>query len=106
LNHHSLYQIILEHIDDGVYFVDKERKIGFWNKGAERITGYTEKDTVGNFCYNNMLNHVDEDGNLLCFTECPLTSAMETNEIQKILCVFASQKGYRVCCCGADDSGF
>ncbi len=96
MNHHSLYQIILEHIDDGVYFVDKERKIGFWNKGAERITGYTEKDTVGNFCYNNMLNHVDEDGNLLCFTECPLTSAMETNEIQKIPVYLHHKNGYRV----------
>ena len=33
------YKEILENLADGVYFVDRQRKITFWNKGAERISG-------------------------------------------------------------------
>ncbi|HEX7541873.1 MAG TPA: PAS domain-containing protein [Anaerolineales bacterium] len=31
---------ILDNLYDGVYFVDPERRITYWNNGAERITGY------------------------------------------------------------------
>lgn len=32
---------ILDNVYDGVYFVDAFRRITYWNKGAERITGFT-----------------------------------------------------------------
>jgi PAS domain S-box-containing protein len=32
-----LYKNILEKIHDGIYFVDINRKITYWNKGDERI---------------------------------------------------------------------
>ena len=35
----ELYLSILDNIQDGVYYVDIHRKIKFWNKGAEQITG-------------------------------------------------------------------
>lgn len=41
LNKEQLYLQVLENLQDGVYFVDQNRKITFWNKGAERITGYS-----------------------------------------------------------------
>lgn len=31
----DLYKTVLENISEGVYFVDAERKITFWNKGAD-----------------------------------------------------------------------
>jgi PAS domain S-box-containing protein len=35
----NVYRDILENLHDGVYFVDAKRRITFWNKGAERISG-------------------------------------------------------------------
>jgi PAS domain S-box-containing protein len=76
----KLYHQILDNIADGVYFVTPERKIGFWNKGAERITGYTADEAVGRACYDAFLNHEDEKGNTLCDSGCPIVVMSETKE--------------------------
>ena len=34
----SFHERLLDSLHDGVYFVDRERKILYWNKGAERLT--------------------------------------------------------------------
>ena len=57
---------ILDNLSDGVYFVDPERRITYWNKGAERITGYPAGRVIGSFCHDNILNHVTENGVQLC----------------------------------------
>ena len=56
----ELYLSILNHIQDGVYYVDVHRKIEFWNKGAEQITGYKADEIVGQDCPSTKLNHIDE----------------------------------------------
>ena len=66
------YKEILDNLYDGVYFVDRERRITYWNKGAERITGFNAEHMLGRFCYDNLLNHVNEYGIQLCFDGCPL----------------------------------
>ena len=34
---------LLDYFFDGVYIVDNRRKILFWNKRAEKITGYSKE---------------------------------------------------------------
>ncbi len=72
----NLYREIVENMVDGVYFVDRERRITYWNKGAERITGYTAAEVVGSSCADNLLVHVDAHGRELCKGSCPLIAAM------------------------------
>ena len=55
-------QEILNDLREGLYFVDKDRGITFWNKGAQRITGFTAEEMGGRFCYDNLLKHVDAQG--------------------------------------------
>jgi len=74
-----LYQQVLDNIADGVYFVSLKRKIVFWNKGAEEITGYTSAEAVGRACYDDFLNHEDEKGHALCDSGCPIMLIPETN---------------------------
>lgn len=38
---------LMENIGDGVFAVDTEWRITFWNKGAERITGFAANEAVG-----------------------------------------------------------
>ena len=45
-----MYQEVLKQVKEGVYFVDTNRKISFWNKHAEKIficfgenSGWTRK---------------------------------------------------------------
>ena len=46
----SFHEKLLDGIFDGVYFVDVERKITYWNRGAERLTGYSAGEAVGRHC--------------------------------------------------------
>ncbi|MFZ3214982.1 MAG: diguanylate cyclase [Candidatus Acidiferrales bacterium] len=46
----EIYRTVLEGMQTGVYLVDREERIRFWNEGAERITGYFRQDVVGHFC--------------------------------------------------------
>ncbi len=69
-------QEILDNLFDGVYAVTRNRKITYWNKTAEAITGYSAEEVAGTHCYDGMLKHVDGHGVNLCHEGCPLAWAM------------------------------
>jgi diguanylate cyclase (GGDEF)-like protein/PAS domain S-box-containing protein len=71
----ELHQI-LDNLADGVYYVDPHRRITYWNRGAERLTGYRTAEVVGRACYDNLLAHIDAEGTELCFTACPLSASI------------------------------
>jgi diguanylate cyclase (GGDEF)-like protein/PAS domain S-box-containing protein len=76
MNTENLYLEIINNLCDGVYFVDTERRITFWNKAAESITGYEKEEIVGRFCQDNILNHIDAEGKPLCIVGCPLFASI------------------------------
>lgn len=92
----QLYKNILENIYDGVYFVDKDRKITFWNKGAERITGYSASEVMDKYCYNNILNHVNDYGIELCLSECPLYKTIEDGTMRDVSVYLHHKQGHRI----------
>jgi diguanylate cyclase (GGDEF)-like protein/PAS domain S-box-containing protein len=67
---------VLDAIGDGIYVVDPQRRIVFWNDGAEQISGYTRAEVVGRSCGDGLLEHVDESGDGLCGTRCPLQATL------------------------------
>ena len=72
---------ILDSLNDGLYVCDTERKIVYWSKSAERLTGWAPEDVVGHRCMDNILNHIDIDGHQLCGEElCPLRRCMVTDK--------------------------
>jgi phosphoserine phosphatase RsbU/P len=90
---------ILDALADGAYITDCDRRIVFWSRAAERITGWSAKDVVGHRCADNLLVHADKDGHQLCSEDCcPLYRAIVTGEQStESLLVFAQHKeGHRV----------
>lgn len=85
---------ILDALPDGAYLTDCERKIVFWSTGAERITGWKREEVVGKHCSDNILVHIDKDGNRLCSEGCcPLYRSIVTGENSEVpLLVFAQSK--------------
>jgi PAS domain S-box-containing protein len=72
-------EAILDAMNVGVYVCDRNRKIAYWSKRAEAITGWRAEDVMGHFCHENILNHIDKDGRPLCGEEsCPLHRTMVT----------------------------
>ncbi len=51
----QIYRTVLEILSTGVYLVDVDRKIAFWNDGAEKITGYLRQEVVGRVFRENLL---------------------------------------------------
>lgn len=73
------YKNILENLHDGLYFVDKNRVITYWNKAAEKISGYSADEVVGKSCADSILTHVTCLGEHLCSGDCPLMKTMRDN---------------------------
>jgi len=72
--------LLLEALAEGVYFTNTDRKILYWNKGAEAITGFSADEVVGSHCWDNILMHVDEQGRSLCRGACPLVRCIQSGE--------------------------
>jgi diguanylate cyclase (GGDEF)-like protein/PAS domain S-box-containing protein len=92
----SFYKNILDQLYDGVYFVDPDRKITYWNKGAERISGYTSEEVLGHSCRDNLLVHVDCKGISLCTGHCPLAHTIADGQVRETEAYLQHRDGYRV----------
>lgn len=72
---------ILNAINSGVYLTDKDRRIVYWNRRAEEITGYAAEDVVGLCCREGILEHEDRSGRRLCQRRfCPLYRTITKNK--------------------------
>jgi PAS domain S-box-containing protein/diguanylate cyclase (GGDEF)-like protein len=92
----KFYWTLLDALKDGVYFADKNRKITYWNKAAEAITGYRSGEMLGRHCGDNLLIHIDEQGNNLCTGPCPLVRSMETGKPFEQKIFLHHKDGHRV----------
>src|SRR5208283_429737 len=92
----SFHEKLLDGIFDGVYFVDVERKLTYWNRGAERLTGYSAGEAVGRPCYDNFLVHVDETGRALCLNGCPLHRTIGDGQAREAEVFLRHKLGHRI----------
>jgi diguanylate cyclase (GGDEF)-like protein/PAS domain S-box-containing protein len=90
------YKNLLDNLYDGVYFVDTHRRILYWNKGAERITGYGPDDVVGRFCFENILNHISYTGVCLCTGDCPLKNTIKDGQYRETEAFLHHKTGHRI----------
>jgi len=86
---------LVDTLADGVYFVDPGRQIRYWNHGAERITGYAPGRVIGHRCFENILDHVDGQGNSLCHTACPLAATMGDGQPREVAIWLRHADGHR-----------
>ncbi len=95
--HHneSLHRSVVENLYDGVYYVDPSRTITYWNRGAERITGYCAAEVVGRRCMDGLLMHVDAKGEQLCHTICPLAETMRDGHLREAHIFLQHKDGHR-----------
>jgi PAS domain S-box-containing protein len=68
--------LLLNSVSDGIYAIDMDFKIIFFNKAAEHITGVSEKEAMGKKCYDVFRSN-------MCLKNCPIKEALEKNECTK-----------------------
>ncbi len=87
---------LMSRLEDGVYFVDRDRRILFWNRAAERLTGYPAPKVLGCSCSDNLLRHVTDSGRQLCIEGCPLAAAMTGSQVLGAEVYMHHANGHRV----------
>ncbi len=91
------FERIIENLYDGLYFVNRDRVITYWNKAAEQISGFTAEEVVGKSCSDHILTHVDSDGNSVCTgTCCPLDATILDGIPREIELYIHHKNGHRV----------
>ena len=92
----GFFRGILDSLQDGVYFVDVNKRITYWNKGAERITGYRSSEAVGTSCSDKLLVHIDDNGVNLCKAGCPLAQTLLDGRVRETEAYLQHKDGHRL----------
>lgn len=90
------YKGLIDNLTEGVYFLDRERRITYWNRGAEGLTGYAEGEVLGRRCADGLLQHTDRGGRLLCDVACPMLAAMTDGREREAEMFLHHKSGHRV----------
>lgn len=91
-----LYKEIINSLEEGIYFVDAERRISLWNRAAEKITGYTRDEIIGRYCHDNILSHIDMSGKPLCMLGCPLLDTIGDGAARQEEVLLRHKDGHRI----------
>lgn len=92
----GLYAHLVDIVSEGIYVVDRQRRIAFWNGAAESITGYRAEDVVGKRCADGILRHCNAEGQIMCGTSCPLAGTMDDGRDRTVDAYFLHHDGQRV----------
>lgn len=92
----GFFRAMIDNLYDGAYFVDRNRRIIYWNKSAEELTGYSRDDVVGRTCDDDIMAHVNEDGKLLCKSNCPIEETLEDGQLREAEVFLRHKEGHRV----------
>lgn len=77
-----LNQLILESVGEGIYGLDSEGKTTFINPAAEKMTGFSADEMIGN-CQHELVHHSRKDGTPYPQKQCPIYAAFRKGEIFK-----------------------
>jgi diguanylate cyclase (GGDEF)-like protein/PAS domain S-box-containing protein len=89
-------KMMFDHFHEAIYIVDIHRKILFFNIMASDISGLSQDEMIGTFCYDNKLNHIDDFGHHLCFDGCPLTESITKDIVTDHFVYLHHKKGHRI----------
>lgn len=73
-------QLILDSAGEGIYGLDSEGYTTFANPAAQKMTGYTAEEMIGN-CQHKMVHHSKPDGTDYSFLECPIYAAFKKGKV-------------------------
>ncbi|MDD5224133.1 MAG: PAS domain S-box protein [bacterium] len=92
----KFFRILLNQLSDGIYFVDPDRTILYWNRGAERISGCLANEMIGKKCAEDLLNHIDAQGVKLCEGNCPMLQTLSDGREREAELYLQHRDGHRV----------
>lgn len=91
----ELFKQALDTLSNGIYFVDEEQRIIFWNKAAELLTGFGFSEVKGRHC-SEIFSHCSDQGGKLCNATCPVQQALGSKQPHVCDVSFHHKEGRRL----------
>lgn len=73
---------LLNYLDQGVFFINIEKNLVYWNKSAETLLGYQSAELSNHKCCQ-LTTHIGLNGESLCSEHCPITKAIQEGQPQE-----------------------
>ncbi|MBP8130081.1 MAG: sensor domain-containing diguanylate cyclase [Candidatus Hydrogenedentes bacterium] len=77
------YENLLDQLNDGVFFLDPNQVITYWNRGAERISGFSRAEVIGQVLKPNFLGHLDKTAHPVFGEESPGALCLKDGQIRE-----------------------
>ncbi|MFZ3339827.1 MAG: diguanylate cyclase [Terriglobales bacterium] len=87
---------VLEELPIGIYIVDREQRIRFWNRGAEHIIGHLSQEVVGHIYTEHIVDACDAYGQTLDDNHSPIALTLRDGQPRQIIAHFLHKEGHRV----------
>jgi PAS domain S-box-containing protein len=94
LDNPKLFRHVLEGLPVGVYIVDRDGLIRFWNHRAEHLTGHLSHEVVGHV-FEDVVQACDRRGNSLRGEHCPVTMTLSQRQPQQCNAFYLHKNGHR-----------
>jgi len=92
----TFFNSLLNQVQDGVYCLDKDRRIVFWGKGAEATTGMAGADVLGKQSPEDLVLLVDEEGKPVDPEKCPIVATLKDGTVRSADLFLRHKEGYRL----------
>jgi PAS domain S-box-containing protein len=95
LENPKLFRHLVEDLPVGIYIVDRDGRIRFWNRGAEHLMGHLSHDVVGHV-FEDVVRACNRRGNSLSGEHCPVTMTLSQRQPQQWAAYYLHKNGHRV----------
>jgi PAS domain S-box-containing protein len=95
LENPKLFRHLVEDLPMGIYVVDPEMRIRFWNHGAEHLTGRLSQEVVGHVL-EEVVCACNRRGSSLSGEACPVAMTLSQRKPQQCLASYLHKSGHRV----------
>ncbi len=90
----NLFRHLVEDLPVGIYIVDQNRQIRFWNRGAEKLTGHLSHEVVGHVL-EDAVQICDRRGNTFKGKSCPVARTISQRQPQQCNAFYLHKNGHR-----------
>jgi diguanylate cyclase (GGDEF)-like protein/PAS domain S-box-containing protein len=87
---------LLNEVQDGICCVDREKRVVFWNKAAEKLSGFGAAETLGRNCARDLALYADAEGRNACGAKCPVDLTLQDGKIRVQEMYLQHKDGYRI----------
>ena len=95
LENPKLFRHVVEDLPVGIYIVDRDGLIRFWNHGAEHLMGHLSHDVVGHV-FEDVVKACNRRGNSLSGEYCPVTMTLSQRQPQQWSAYYLHKNGHRL----------